>query len=383
MSRLAEGKNIGEWTCLHPLGEGGNADVWAAEHQDGRRGAIKVVRDQRSDATHYRRFAREIETLRRLTPREGVIGILDEHLPEQPSKTDFAWLVMPVAEPLRGALEHSSVADVVAAFADIARTLADLHAVGLAHRDIKPANLYWHGGRASVGDFGLVELPDVESLHNGRVPGAFGFIPDEVLADPAGADGAAADVFSLAKTLWVILADQEFPPQGHIAADRGAATLSRRIVVGDIEALDRIIDRATAPEQVRLSMSELANELTAWSTTPSSRELPSDTAHALQLARRAMQETFTERDAELARAAAFDEAYELVRRRSDELFEVLQQLDPAAEVGAFANNFLHEYTEVAQYMGGPLVERHAHWGAVSRRDQTTSRPFSSSISGWA
>jgi hypothetical protein len=363
MSRLSEGRRIGGWTCLRPLGAGGNADVWEAEHEDGRRGAIKVVRDQRPNGTQYARFVREIETLRRLTPKEGVVGVLDYHLPEQPSKSDFAWLVMPVAQPLRAALHGNSVADVVAAFADVARTLANLHAEGLAHRDIKPANFYWHEGRAAVGDFGLVELPDVETLQDGRIPGAFGFIADEVLADPAGAEGARADVFALAKSLWVILAGQEFPPQGHIAADRGAATLSRRLVVGDVEALDRIIDRATAPVQIRLSMRELADELDTWSKTPSSRELPADTVQALQQARNAMQETFTERDAERARASAFEEAYELVRERSDELFAVMRELDQGAEIGPFANGLLHRYTEVEAYGGGPVVENHAHWGA--------------------
>jgi serine/threonine protein kinase len=214
MSRLSEGKRVGDWTCLHPRGEGGNADVWEAAHHQGHHGAVKVVRDQRPDRAAYTRFVREIETLRSLTPRPGVVGVLDDHLPEQPSRGDFAWLVMPVAQPLRTALSGRSVADVVAAFGDVADTLAELHESGLAHRDIKPANLYWHDNRAAVGDFGLVELPDVETLNDGRIPGAFGFIADEVLADPLGSAGAPADVFALAKSLWVILADQgEFPPR--------------------------------------------------------------------------------------------------------------------------------------------------------------------------
>lgn len=363
MSRLSEGKSVGKWTCQAPLGEGGNADVWRAVHEDGRVGALKVVRDQRPDRTAYARFAREIETLRSLTPRQGVIGILDEHLPAQPSAKDFGWLVMPEAEPLRDALDGAAVADVVAAFAQVAETLAGLHQEGLAHRDIKPPNLYWHEGRAAVGDFGLVELPDVETLHDGRIPGAFGFIADEVLADPMGADGAPADVLALAKGLWVILAGQEFPPQGHIPADGGAATLSRRLVTGDVNALDRIIDRATAPVQIRLTMRQLADELLAWSRQPASRELPPNLAEAVQRARTAMQSTFTDRDAQQARADAFEHAHALVRARSDPLIRVLTELDPAAKIGPYANDSMPKMTEVAGYLGGPLIERQAHWGA--------------------
>jgi serine/threonine protein kinase len=190
MSRLRDGVTVGGWTCQEQLGKGGNADVWRACHSDGRVGALKVVRDQRPDGTAYARFAREIETLRSLGTRAGVIGICDAHLPEQPSHKDFAWLVMPEARPLREALQGAAVASVVAAFAQLAQTLAELHEAGLAHRDLKPANLFWHEGRAAVGDFGLVELPDVQTLQDGRIPGAFGFIADEVLADPLGSAGA-------------------------------------------------------------------------------------------------------------------------------------------------------------------------------------------------
>jgi hypothetical protein len=363
MSRLGENKTVGDWTCLRPLGGGGNADVWEVLHEDGRHGAIKVVRDQRPEKTAYARFVREIQTLRSLTPRDGVVGVLDDHLPDEPSAKDFAWLVMPLARPLEDALAKKSVADVVAAMAQVAETLAGLRDAGLAHRDIKPANLFWFEDRAAVGDFGLVELPDVETLNDGRVPGSFGFIADEVLADPLGSEGGPADVFALAKSLWVLLVDgQDFPPQGHIRADGGAATLSRRLVVGSVDDLDRIIDRATAPVQVRLTMRQLAGELRAWSTAPITREMPANFGEALQRARGAMQETFTERDAERERAEAWEEAYELVRRRSDELMQILTQVDPAAEVGPYANGFLHEYTEVSEYIGGPLVEHHGHWG---------------------
>jgi hypothetical protein len=270
---------------------------------------------------------------------------------------------MPEAQPLRDALEGAAVADVVAALAQLAETLATLHQGGLAHRDIKPNNLYFYEGRAAVGDFGLVELPDVETLHDGRIPGAFGFIADEVLADPLASGGAPADVFALSKSLWVILAGQEFPPQGHILADAGAATLSRRLVTGDVDRLDRIIDRATAPVQIRLTMRQVANELLAWSREPASRDLPADLAEAVQRARSAMQSTFSERDAQEARAAGFEHAHALVRERSSPLTHTLTELDPAAKIGPYTNDAMPKLTEVTVYMGGPNIERQAHWGA--------------------
>jgi hypothetical protein len=153
------------------------------------------------------------------------------------------------------------------------------------------------------------------------------------------------------------------PAQGHIPADRGAATLSQQLVVGDIGALDQVIDRATAPVQIRLTMRQFADEMSAWAKAPSSSHLPADIAQALQRARSAMQETLTERDAEQARADAFEEAIELVRHRSDPLLQLLRDLDPEAEIGPDANDFLHKYTEPSEYMGGPVIEQHSHWGA--------------------
>lgn len=134
-------------------------------------------------------------------------------------------------------------------------------------------------------------------------------------------------------------------------------------MVGDIEALDQVIDRATAPVQIRLTMRQLADELSAWAKAPSSSQLPADMAQALQRARSAMQETFTARDAEQVRSDAFEEAYALVQRRSDQLFQALQELDPGAEIGPYANDLLHKYTEPFETLQGALIERQAHWGA--------------------
>jgi serine/threonine protein kinase len=113
---------------------------------------MKVVRDQRLGKTAYDRFVREIEALRSLTPRDGVLSVIDDDLPAEPSAKNFAWLVMPLAQPLGEALAGKSVREVVSAVANVAETLASLHAEGLAHRDIKPANLFWVEDRAAVGD---------------------------------------------------------------------------------------------------------------------------------------------------------------------------------------------------------------------------------------
>jgi serine/threonine protein kinase len=106
---------------------------------------------------------------------------------------------------------------IVAAVASIADTLATLRREhGLTHRDIKPQNLYRHDGTFVVGDFGLVAVPDAEALTApGKLVGPANFVAWEMMAKEPGVNPAPADVYSLAKTLWVLAAGANWPPPGH------------------------------------------------------------------------------------------------------------------------------------------------------------------------
>ncbi len=117
---------------------------------------------------------------------------------------------------MSNALAGQPLEEVVRAMAAVARTLSALKGShGLAHRDVKPGNLYWLDGRWLVGDFGLVAVPDVEELTKSDRPmGPVHFTAYEMIVNPAHADPFPADVFSLAKTLWVLAVDQRFPPAG-------------------------------------------------------------------------------------------------------------------------------------------------------------------------
>ena len=156
----------GQWTRLGDvLGRGGNATVWRALGPNGEPAALKVINETRPAQESYARFVREVRFLRDLGAQAGVLPMLDSNLPEYPSKSDRAWLVMPVATPIDKALEGRPLQDVVGAVAAIAETLARLeHDHGVGHRDIKPGNLYEYEGDWLIGDFGLISLPGAESL---------------------------------------------------------------------------------------------------------------------------------------------------------------------------------------------------------------------------
>ena len=272
--RWTEGATIGQWALVAPLGAGGNAEVWRASN--GREEvALKILNQRRLDSEPYRRFRQEIEVLKQIGSRPNVVPLLYSNLPAKPSKTNPAWLAMPIAEPLASALSQSGLRGVVSAVAELAETLADLHEdLDIHHRDLKPSNLYILDGHPAISDFGLVDLPKAADLTlSDRPLGPQYFIAYEMVVNSAHADPAPADVFSLAKTLWVLCVDQRWPPQGEQRASSDAYSIGGFRSHALASQLDELIERCTQhTPMARPSMRQVADDLNAWlrldSTTP-------------------------------------------------------------------------------------------------------------------
>ena len=123
---------------------------------------------------------------------------------------------MELATPIRTALgKRASLRAVVEAMIEVATTLAAMHDRGVAHRDIKPDNLFQSGTRYVVGDFGLADFEGRTAITApGEKVGPVYYIAPEMLNRAQAADGRAADVFSFAKSLWVLVSGQQFPLPG-------------------------------------------------------------------------------------------------------------------------------------------------------------------------
>jgi serine/threonine protein kinase len=350
---MAEARTVGPWTLGERLGSGGNAVVWRAT-RDGLDGevALKVINATKADKEPYQRFVAEIQFLQSLGDSAGVLPLIDAYLPDEPSKDDRPWLAMPIATPITAALEGAELTTVVRAVLSIAQTLERLKKeAGIGHRDVKPGNLYKRDGEWLIGDFGLIApLNKDELAKTGRPVGPAHYTAYELIIDPTGADPHPADVYSLAKALWVVATEQSYPPEGHQAA--GVAGFNIADVRPDARsgALDRLIDRCTQlPAKQRPTMAEVVSDLERWlemSVAPEPLEL-GDLQERLRSALAADTAAY-DRAAELK--AAWIAAIRLHQSRMKPLHDQLLEIYPRVEVDAMddklTNNMMKTLIEL-------------------------------------
>lgn len=204
MSKIEQGASFGQWTLTKQLGKGGNGEVWEASNVGGETRAIKVLIHRGVDEP-YQRFCREIEVLKGLGIPEGIVPLLDSYIPEDPKK-ERLWYVMPTAVPYMDEAERKDPYEIASDFQRLAMTLKGLHRQGISHRDIKPANFLVLNGQVCLSDFGLVKIPNAGGITPPRrdVGAKFTMAP-EMRRTPIEADGQLADIYSLAKSLWMVL----------------------------------------------------------------------------------------------------------------------------------------------------------------------------------
>lgn len=203
-----KGARFGRWTLDKYLGGGGNGEVWTCSDNKRITGAIKILKKIKS--TPYSRFTDEIKVLEANTDIEGMIPILDKHLPGTLSEADAPFFVMPIATTAEQRLQNTTIENKVNAVIQVAESLIHLHARGISHRDIKPANILFYNERFVLADFGLVSYPDKAevSVRNEEIGPKWTMAP-EMKRESKGADGTKADIYSLAKTLWIFFTGKQ------------------------------------------------------------------------------------------------------------------------------------------------------------------------------
>ncbi|MEJ7784464.1 MAG: hypothetical protein WKF96_06645 [Solirubrobacteraceae bacterium] len=153
-----------------------------------------------------------------------------------------------------------------------------------------------------------------------------------MLTDPANADPYKADIYPLAKTLWVLATGQQFAPPGHQPAGARPYRIADQNPHQHAELLDGLVDTCTLLDPVaRPSMQKVAAELKAWMGL-------ADGMPALDVAELAAEYRSTA-SAELSAAEqrerlldAFAETIRRVETRLQPLFDAIRQFDSRAQL---------------------------------------------------
>lgn len=256
------------------LGSGGNAVVKRAKQKwDNQEIALKMLTDSsKKDQEKKARFIDEIKIMSANAPIiDGIIPILDYSIKE-------CWYTMPIAVPLKNHIKTSNkIEEIIDGVIQLSETLILLHEKGYSHRDIKPDNIFYYNNRYFLGDFGLVDIPDNPNdlTKNGDRIGAKYTIAPEMFRNSKTADGSKADVYSLAKTLWMLLTEDYKGFDGQYNFMEESMSLHsrsklRKLHLVEIDEL-LLVSTKNSPEE-RPTMDEFRTGLLSWKDTYGSNE---------------------------------------------------------------------------------------------------------------
>jgi len=280
-----EGKTVGHYTLVAPIGSGGMGSVWLARRNDGRferQVAIKFLNLGLPGSVAAERFRLEGSILARLT-HPNIARLLDAGV----SATGQPYLVLEYIDglPIDRWCENArlGVEARVRLFLDVLGAVAQAHSNLILHRDLKPSNiLVAADGTVKLLDFGIAKLldqaePAAPAGDAGRTLGR-AFTPD--YAAPEQIQGravtTATDVYALGVLLYVILSGRHPTARPEATPlERQQATIEReptrlplaaetpalaRTLAGDLE---NIVAKALrkAPGQRYASPVEMAEDL--------------------------------------------------------------------------------------------------------------------------
>ncbi|MBN1428365.1 MAG: serine/threonine protein kinase [Anaerolineae bacterium] len=253
-----EGKTLGKYRILEPLGRGGMAQVYRAYHpQLDRYVAIKVLRsDLMQEEEFLGRFKREAKAVAALR-HPNIVQVFDFDFDVE---DDLYYMVMELMEgdTLRAYLSSCRArgrqfdpGEMVRILLDVLQGLAYAHHEGIVHRDIKPANiLLTRSGQAVVSDFGIAQIVGgTQYTASGALMGTFSYMSPE-----QGLEGRAdvrSDIYSLGIVLYEMLTGR--PP---FDADTPLAILMKHL--NDPLPLPRSIDPAIPEAFERVVLKALA-----------------------------------------------------------------------------------------------------------------------------
>lgn len=249
---------------------GGNALVEQVTDSTGQLPGCFARKTLKADLKEVRdlRFRKEVE-IAATFQHPHIVPVVDSHLPTTTATNDRPYLVMPWFERGRVRLEDTRcrVSDVMQEMRLVLEAVRFLHnARRIAHRDIKPANILRGEAGLLLTDFGLcLELEGDRLTESKETAGSLGYVAPELVGHRKDdVDHRPADIFSLGRTLWAMIAGEE-APHGAITLQHPDYNLIPRCG-RDAEAAQDLIQRMTSIDpHDRPTIEDVIEELDALS----------------------------------------------------------------------------------------------------------------------
>lgn len=194
---------------LRPLGDGGMASVWVAQHMNlGVQVAVKLLNESmRTLPVVYERFLAEGPAAARIKSAH-VVKVFDRGLTD--AGVPFIVMELLDGETVQERLDRQgyfSLTETCTILAQTARALSKAHAAGLVHCDVKPDNLFLCDGESDVFvkllDFGIARRIG-ERDDSGLIFGTPQYMaPEQLVAGRA--IGVFTDIWSLAVVAYQML----------------------------------------------------------------------------------------------------------------------------------------------------------------------------------
>ena len=222
--RVRAALQLGQYTLIEKLGQGGMGVVYKASHAMLKRPtAIKVLPPERAGQHNLARFEREVQLTSMLT-HPNTVAIYDYgRTPDGCFYSAMEYLDGVDLESLIAIGGPQDPARVVHILTQVCGALEEAHSIGLVHRDVKPANILIcvRGGVADlvkIVDFGLVKSLNSEGVDTtqtavNQIVGTPLYMPPEAMTSPDSL-GPRGDLYALGAVAYFLLAGRP-PFMGH------------------------------------------------------------------------------------------------------------------------------------------------------------------------